>query len=288
MAGRNPTAQYLRCDGDAALIDCGEGTQMRMLQFKCKPMKVSRVFISHLHGDHLYGLMGFLSTMGLHGRAEALTIYGPQGIRNYVQCSLNSTSQVLPFPITFYELDEGFSGQIAHTPYYKASCFPVKHSIACFGFVFETHQTRRRVNKAIVQRLGIPTDFLAQVADGAGWQALKGEVYSHERLTLPSLPARKYVYITDTRPLATFPGMAQRPTLLYHEATFLDAAAANAVATHHSTAKEAAEVAQRLEAERLIVGHFSARYRELDEHLAESQRYFPASELALEGTVFQV
>jgi ribonuclease Z len=181
------------------------------------------MFFSHLHGDHLYGLMGLLSTMGLNGRVNTLKIFGPEGIKNFVQCSLNSTAQFLPFEIHFTEIPMDYAGYLIQTENYNVHCFPVKHSVTCFGYVFEGQVKRRRINKDYVESLKIPQADVAKIAEGSGWVAPNGTIHEYETLVLPPVKPHKYVFITDTVPLPEYPEITFGANLLYHEATFLHA-----------------------------------------------------------------
>jgi len=288
IIGRFPTAQFVRHNAHAALFDCGEGAQARMLQFRCKMMRIAHIFISHLHGDHIYGLMGLLSTMALNGRTEPVHLVGPIGLRELILCSLEITRQELPYFLTFQDLEPAFEGFVCNTPGYAVHAFPVDHGIPCFAFVLETHPRKRRLNKAALDGVGASLADYAAISAGHDWVDGEGKLHLNEDLTKPPSPPLKYVYITDTLPLPQLPSIAQNADLMYHEATFCSDRIENALATHHSTALQAASIAFQANAKKLIIGHFSARYTDLNEHLAEAQRVFPNTELALEGVRFNI
>ena len=285
--GRFPTSQLLQIEQEHFLIDCGEGTQFQLLRYRCKPNRIGHIFISHLHGDHFYGLVGLLATMNLGGRVEPLHLYGPPPLEEVITGQFRCSETWLHYPVHFHPLEPAAS-VILEIETLTVSTVPLQHGIACTGFVFREKQRKRRLNKDALPE-NLSPHQLRRLKDGKDLHDEHGNLlHTNEQLTLPPRPSLSYAYCSDTayhEPLAEH---IRGVDLLYHEATFLAAEAARAADTRHSTTVQAAAMARLAEAKRLLIGHFSARYKDLEPFLDEARRVFPATDLATEGSTFSL
>ncbi|WP_151089189.1 ribonuclease Z [Hymenobacter baengnokdamensis] len=290
MVGRHPTAQLLAVGEGRYLIDCGEGTQLRLLEQRRRLSSLRVIFISHLHGDHYFGLFGLLSTLSLQGRQEPLTVVGPPGLE-LVLTTQALHSQMQPgYTITFVPVDTEAHAVVYEDALVRVSSLPMRHRIPCCGYLFE-EQPRR--NKLVKERLpaGLSPTELSQLAQGhdlpadpaTGRPALR-----HADVSVPAPAPRRYAFCSDTVYQPSLAELLHGVDLLYHEATFLHDLRERAAVTFHSTARQAAELAQAAEAQRLLIGHFSSRYKQLEGHLQEAQAVFAWTALATEGLVVSV
>lgn len=285
---RHPTAQIVNYNQQLFLIDCGEGTQMQFLKYNVKAHKIKHIFISHLHGDHYFGLAGLLSSMNLGGRDSALTVYAPKGLQEIIELQFKYSDTVLKYDLHFKETDPHNPQVLLELPMLKVSSFPLRHRVACTGFRFEEGQRSRRLIKEKIAELNIPVSFLSGIKNGLDYQDPWGRKYLCEELTYPAPASRSYVYCSDTRRDDSYLPYIQKADLLYHESTFLEDMKMRAQATFHSTAAEAAEVARITQVKSLLLGHYSARYKELEPLLEEAKAIFPQSQLSIEGRRYLV
>jgi ribonuclease Z len=288
--GRHPTAQLLNANNHYYLIDCGEGTQIQLRRFGLKMQRIEVVFISHMHGDHYFGLVGLLNSMHLLGRTRPLKIIAPKELEDIVRIQLDAAGGRIQYPIEFVKLDikRGERVRIHEDEQIQVDAFLLKHRIPCHGFIF-TEQERDR---SYLPEKGGPDGVMLQEIPRlkAGEDVVRedGTVFRAEDYTqLPEAP-RSYAYCTDTLPLDSTISLAGGVNCMYHEATFLEAEKKRAKETFHSTAKQAAEIAQRAAVNTLLIGHYSARYTELDEHLVEARAIFPRTYLTKEGGEFEI
>jgi len=286
--GRNHTAQYLQIQKDYFLIDCGEGTQMQMSKFKCKPLKLTHIFISHLHGDHYLGLMGLLFTMHLLKRKKDLHLYGPSGLAEIITMQLRHSDSRLNYKIVFHKTDDKGFQQIYENKAVEVWSFPLQHRIPCTGFLFKEKTKPIRINKE-----KLPDNItLAQIGSlKKGEDVFDGNgnlLHKNKDLTLPPRKSRSYAYCSDTIYDESLVKYIKNADLLYHEATFLDEREKWATKTFHSTTTQAAQIAKNANVGKLIIGHFSARYKELDIFLEQAKQTFPNSVLAIEGSTIEV
>jgi ribonuclease Z len=285
--GRFPSAQVLQHINAGFLIDCGEGTQMQLNRYRIKPSKINHIFISHLHGDHYFGLIGLITSLNLLGRKEPIEIFAPKALRDIIQIQLDVSNLKLRFPIHFHALEDT-ENPILETNGLAVYSFPVEHRIPCWGFAFVENQKERKYNKVAGDKYDIPVSEIPKIKKGADFTGKNGETIKNQVLTFDPERSRKYVYITDSRPVDTVPGFIQNTDLLYHETTFLHEAKERAFETYHSTTKQAGEFAHSIGAQKLLIGHFSAKYKELDELLFEARESFSNTELAIEGKSFSI
>ena len=283
---RHHTAQFLRVQNTYFLIDCGEGTQLLLKKNNIKFSKVNNIVISHLHGDHYYGLIGLLSTLHLYGRKSTLRLFGPPGLAEIISLQLKYSTTSLSYNIDFIEWQPGKSEEIYEDRFITVTTFPLDHRIPCSGFIFREKKKRRRINKRVVNKQLTPLQVNA-LKDGEDAVDRDGNVlYKWEEATYPPQPSHAYAFCSDTRYIPQLHERLTDVNLMYHEATFSEDMRERAGLTYHSTAKQAAEVAKAANAKKLILGHFSTRFKDLTPLLEEAKAVFENTELAVEGTTF--
>lgn len=226
--------------------------------------------------------------MNLAGRKQALTVYGPKGLQEILELQFFYADSRISFPLHFKETTPKAEELLLETENIKVFSFPLQHRIPCTGFRFEEKQKEPNLIKDKIEELKIPVEALVDIKKGSGYTDLSGQYYTHEELTTPPVPPRSYAYCSDTRVDASYFPFIQNVSTLYHEATFLDELKERAKTTRHSTAKEAAEVAKTVNAGKLLIGHYSSRYKEIDSFLIETQAVFPHTILSKEGITYEV
>lgn len=281
---RHPTAQALHWHDQVFLIDCGEGTQMQLTRYKVKRSKIHHIFISHLHGDHYFGLIGLINSMSLLGRQDDLHIYGPAALEAIIQLQLEHADTRLSFSLMFHPLEQ--QATLIDTYRYTVSCFPVQHRIPCWGFLFRQKKAPRNLVKEKLLQAGIPQAFYQKLKWGEDYTQKDGTVVRNETVTVPAPPGLSYGYCADTVYTPELADNLRHVSLLYHEATFTHDLQERAHSRYHSTAKEAATIAGLSSANRLIIGHFSSKYETLDVFLEEALQEFEKTELAIEGVTY--
>ncbi|AKD56206.1 ribonuclease Z [Spirosoma radiotolerans] len=277
------TAQLLTIGSDYMLIDCGEGTQLRLIEQRIRPSRLRYIFISHLHGDHYFGLPPLLSSLNLGGRTEDLYLFGPRGLDEVLTTIFRVSNSHLGFRLHFQAVEPNESALLLDHPQMTVESIPLQHRIDCSGYLF-----REKPHKPHLLREKLPADvpvaYLKQLKAGHDILGADGEVlYAVADYTEPGPPPRSYAYCSDTRYVEALVPQLQGVNLLYHEATFLDDNAQRAAEVYHSTAKQAATIAAKAGAGRLLVGHFSSRYKQFDLFLDEARTIFPETYLAIEG-----
>ena len=285
-SNRNPSAQLLNIAERYFLIDCGEATQIQLRKYKAKLQAINHVFISHLHGDHFFGLPGLLSTMSLLGRKQTLTIYCPADLKLIID-TINTASQtVLNFEIVWQFTNNTGLNLLFEDAKVQVYSFPLKHRIYCTGFLFKEKPLPRNIDKYKLEKLNISVADILKLKNGLDVVNEDGKLIKNKDATLNPLPERSYAYCSDTifyKKIATY---IKDVNLIYHESTFLEDKLDRAKKTFHSTAKQAAEIAKLSNANKLLLGHFSARYSNLDSFLVEAKPIFSNCELAIEGKTF--
>lgn len=284
--GRNPTSQVLQNLDECFLIDCGEGTQLQLSRYKIKRSKINHVFISHLHGDHYFGLIGLISSMGLQGRTADLYIYAPAMLETILLLQLEAANTTLPFPLHFKAL-EG-EGSIYEGQKITVEIFKVSHRIDCWGFLFRERKNPRKLDPERVKSYEIPASFYDALQKGSDYTTKKGTIIPNEEVTIPNTAGRSYAYCADTIYDERIAEKVNQVNVLYHEATYLKDLEERAAARFHSTTTQAASIALKAGVDRLLIGHFSSKYELLDEFLSEACEVFPQTELALEGLCFKI
>lgn len=284
--GRNPTAQVLQTQEDFFLIDCGEGTQLQMSKYKIKRSKISHIFISHMHGDHYFGLIGLLSSMSLLSRTQDLHLHAPPQLEEIISLQLSAADTTLCYKVHFHPLGE--EGVIANTNKMSVECFKVKHRIDCWGFLFKEIKKPRHVDIEKARAYEIPAAFYEQLQKGADYTTRKGTIIPNEEVTTPATKAKSYAYCADTIYDESIIAKTAGVDLMYHEATYLKDQHVRAAQRFHSTTAQAAEIAKKAGVNKLLIGHFSSKYESLDEFLMEAKEVFDNTELALEGACFKI
>ena len=283
-SGRHPTAQVLEHNGKFLLIDCGEGTQSRLRENKISFDKISHIFISHLHGDHYFGLPGLLSTMLLLGRTRDLELLGPPGLIRILKLQFELSKTFLSFSLKFTPVDK--EEDIVFLKGLTVKSIELNHRLKCFGFIFKEEKKPRRINGPVVKDVGVPHFFMEQLRLGEDYVDKEGRVYENSTLTLEPKKSHTYAFCSDNRIQANFYKKIKGVSILYHEATFLHQELTKAKKTYHSTAKEAALLAQEIKPDLLILGHYSARYTSVAPLLKEAQEIFKQTKAAEEKSVF--
>ena len=286
---RNSAAQVLNVLERYFLIDCGEGTQHQLRRFQVPYSKICHVFISHLHGDHFFGLMGLLSTFSLQGRRGELHVYADRRLEEIVETQLRLMNCKLGYPLRFHHLTRE-PATIYEDKVVTVSSFPLKHryDAPVCGFLFAEKERERTVRKDMAEAFAVPLAFMRRLKQGEDFVTPEGEVIANSRLTADPPAARSYAYMTDTLFRERFAEYVRGVDLLYHEATYGDEFADLAKATFHSTATQAARLARLAGAGRLLLGHFSSRYPDPSPLLEQARQVFPATELCRDGAVFDV
>jgi ribonuclease Z len=285
---RHHTAQFFSFKQKAFLIDCGEGTQTQLLRYGLKSSRIEKIYISHLHPDHCLGLTGLLSSLSLKGRNAPVHIYAPKGLEEILEVQFRYCDVHIIYPLKIHELPAEPMAVIFEDDDFIVRSFPVEHRIPCWGFRFDEKRALRSIKKAAVLENPVPYEAYAVLRRGDDFTGPDGKVYSAAYYTIPNKPPVSYAYVTDTRYLPELATQLGPVDLLYHESTFLSDLNHKAENTLHSTAKDAGEFAKLNGAKKLIIGHFSSRYKDLRPLEAEAQKIFPDTSLALEGQTFKV
>ncbi len=282
----NPTSQVVELSNQMFLVDCGEGTQVQIRRKKIKFSRIQRVFISHLHGDHFFGLIGLISTFSLLNRQDELHIYGPKGIKNVILLQIKLSQSYTSYPLYFHELESTESELIFENEKVEVYTIPLKHRVYTNGYLFKEKNKKRKLNIAAVEEYGIDIAYYQKIKNGGDIILENGEVISNEKLTLPSDEPQSYAFCSDTQYLESIVPIIKNVDVLYHESTFLEQDQSKTVHTMHSTAKEAATIALKANAKHLILGHYSTRYKDLQPFKDEAETIFPSVFLAEDGKEF--
>lgn len=283
---RNPTAQVLQTQEESFLIDCGEGTQMQMTKYKIRRSKITRIFISHLHGDHYFGLIGLLTSMGLLGRTQDIHLYAPEALEEILKLLLQVADTHLPYKLYFHPLKS--EGIIVNDKKIIIECFKVKHRIECWGFLFREKKNPRKINAERAAIYEIPAAFYEKLQQGHDYVSKKGDIVPNDEVTFAAPKPKSYAYCADTIYDESLAGKVQNVDLLYHEATYLKDLHERAASRYHSTTVQAAGIAKKGDVKKLLIGHFSSKYELLDDFLHEACAVFENTELALEGACYRI
>ena len=258
---RNPTAQLLNVNERFFLIDCGEGTQIQLRKYQLSFQRINHIFISHLHGDHYFGLIGLLSSMHLLGRNKELHIYAHKELKDIIDLQLQSSNTELNYPLFFHFLPEDRGAVILEDNNIKVSNLILDHSIKCCGFLFEEKKSKRKINHHEIEKYNVPFDKINSLKDGADWINSAGEIISNSILTSENSLPNRYAFCSDTRFNEPLIEKINEVDLLYHETTFMKDLEDRADKTGHSTTLQAATIAHKAKVKRLLIGHYSQRYK---------------------------
>lgn len=259
-----------------------------MLKYGIRPHKIERIFISHLHPDHYLGLLGFLTTLNLQRKVAPLHIYGPQGLWEIIEVQLKNSEITLEYELHFHATNHAAKEVLFSDTHVEISSIPVKHRIACCGFLIKERQPYRKFKKELLNKIIIPVEAFVFLKEGKDYTAPDGRIFKADDYTSKENPERTYLYITDTLFLPKLARQFSGIDLLYHESTFKHDLADKATITFHSTALQAAEFANLCGAKKLLLGHYSSRYKDLQILLDEARETFENTFLAREGEVFGV
>jgi len=287
-SSRHPTAQVLNVFERFFLIDCGEAAQIQLRKFKIKIQRIDHIFISHLHGDHYLGLPGLLGTMHLLGRDKELHIYSPPGLKEIITISHHHSNTHLKYNIVFHSIEEKSAATIFEDDKLSVETIPMNHRIPCYGFLFREKQRPKNIIKEKIEEYNIPVQEIPLIKDGKDFITQDGKIITNTELTTESPPPRSYAYCSDTIYNESYIEQIRNVNLLYHEATFASDMIERAKETHHCTAKEAGTIALKANVKQLIIGHYSARYRELEPLFAEAKQVFENTLLAIEGDTYKI
>ena len=283
----NPTSQILEIKNRLFLIDCGEGTQVQLRKNKIKFSKINHVFISHLHGDHFFGLIGLVSTFSLLGRTTELHIHGPKGIKEIITMQLRLSNSWTNYDLIFHELQSKESEIIYEDDKVLVKTIPLNHRVYTNGFLFQEKVGARKLNADAVQDYEIESCYYQNIKNGKDIMLEDGRLIENDKLTFAPVPAKSYAFCSDTAYHEGIIPIIQNADVLYHEATFLQSEESLAKKTLHSTAKEAAMIALKSNVKQLILGHYSTRYESIEMFKQEAETIFPEVLLADDGTSFE-
>lgn len=286
MHDRHPTAQILTMDDQTFLIDCGEGTQVQMNRYKIRRSRISHIFISHLHGDHYFGLFGLLNSFSLINRKEDLHLFAPAPLEEILQKVFITADTQLSYKLYFHPLEK--EGLLYEGKKITIHCFPVYHRINCWGFLFREKDKLRKVDVDRCRELGVPAYFYPRLKEGDDYQHQDGSITSNHLVTKPAPHPFSYAFCADTRFEPSLADVVKGVDLLYHESTYLAEHEDKAASRFHATAGQAATIAKMAGVKRLLIGHFSSKYTVLDPFLDEARAVFPDADLALEGTTYLI
>ncbi|MDO1511722.1 ribonuclease Z [Maribacter confluentis] len=282
----NPTAQVLEINGHILLLDCGEGTQVQLRKHKVKFSRINHIFISHLHGDHFFGLPGFISTMRLLGREKELHIYGPKGIKEAITLLMKLGDSWTNYPLIFHELTGIGPELIFEDAKISVTTIPLSHRIYTNGFLIKEKLAKRKLNIEAVEAYGIDIAYYRNIQNGKDIILDDGTLISNNELTYDPAPPKSYAFCSDTVYTKETAKYVKGVDVLYHESTFLESEAQLATKTKHSTAMQAAKIAKQANVKDLILGHYSTRYKSIDLFKQEAETIFANVHLADDGRVF--
>lgn len=285
--GRHPSAQAVTVYGEVLLIDCGEGTQIQMQRYGVKWRNVHHIFISHLHGDHYFGLPGLINSMSLLGRVAPLHIHAPAGLKPILDVILSAADTVLNYPFYFNALPEG-GGLVVDTASLSVRCFAVEHGVECFGFLVESKTRGRRILPEKCKEYDVPQEYFELLKQGSDYTGENGVIVKNEWVTEDGPRPKKYAYCSDTLFTESYLPVIQGVDIIYHESTYLEQDAEKAQARFHSTAIQAAKLARMANAKQLLLGHFSSKYKDLEPFKEEAEPYFPGVIVSVEGVAYDI
>jgi ribonuclease Z len=259
---------------------------MQLSKYKIRRSRINHIFISHLHGDHYFGLPGLLTSYGLMNREQDLHLYAPEPLKIILEQIFAIADTVVPFKLHFHPLTS--EGVLLDENKFVVECFKVFHRIECWGFIIREKKKPRKIDKERILQYDIPAVFYERLKSGEDYATKSGKVIKNDEVTVAASPPKSYAYCADTLYNECLAEKLKNITVLYHETTYLKELETRAISRFHSTTVQAADSAQRANAGRLLIGHFSSKYETLDEFLNETQAIFPRTELALEGVTYYV
>ncbi|WP_300023318.1 ribonuclease Z [uncultured Maribacter sp.] len=282
----NPTSQVLEINNQVVLIDCGEGTQVELRRHKIKFSRINHIFISHLHGDHFFGLPGFISTMRLLGREKALHVYGPKGIKEAITLLLKLGDSWTNYPLLFHELTSKEQELVFEDDKISVTTIPLDHRVYTNGYLFREKLGKRKLNVTAAEKYGIDKAYYNNIKNGKNITLDNGTIVPNSELTFDPPEPKSYAFCSDTVYDESLAEKIKNVDVLYHESTFLETETGLAVKTKHATAKQAAMVAKNANVKTLVLGHYSTRYKSIALFKEEASTIFPNVVLADDGKTF--
>jgi ribonuclease Z len=283
---RHPTSQVITIDGINLLMDCGEGTQIQMINYRIRRSKISHIFISHLHGDHYFGLIGLINSFSLLNHRQDLHIFGPAPLQEIMELQLRVADTKLSYPLHFHTISSETT--LLDTENFTVKSFRTNHRIECYGFVFTEKKQPRKLDPDKAKQYDIPAFFYDRLKNGEDYTQKDGTIIKNESLTDAAPKGKVYAYCADTKYDESIIKHFEGADLIYHETTYLDNLRERADARYHATSKQAALIARKANVKKLLIGHFSSKYDTLEEFELEAREIFPETELALEGVAYKV
>jgi len=286
---RYPSDQVVIINDRHHLVDCGEGTQMQLLKYKVRFSRLDAIFISHLHGDHILGVPGLLNSLSLYERNFPLFLFAPSGLQKALDAIFAQTQSYLGYDLKFIPLEDYSPGDVIYeNKSFHVELLPLDHRVFCRGFRFVEMNKKRKFDFYKAKSLEIPNKYFGLLKQGNTITLADGRTIEADEVLFPEEPPLSYAYCSDTRYNEGLVDYIKDTKLLYHEATFLDDMRSRAESTAHSTAIQAGKIAKAAQVKKLLLGHFSARYKDLDKILEEAQTVFPETGLATEGDIYKV
>lgn len=285
---RHPSAQVVNIHEQHYLVDAGEGVQQQLIRYGINPLKIREVFISHLHGDHVYGLFPFISTLGLYGRRTPLKVYAPAPFGEMLEAHLRLFDSQLPYEVVWVELDTTKHRLLMENRTIEVWSIPLRHRVPCAGFLFREKEPPLNVEKYKIAKYDLSIAQITAAKRGEDVVLDSGEVIPNGELTYRPYAPRSYAYLSDTNFSAKAANLCHGVSLMYHETTYAAAEQRSAKERGHATTRDAAKAALKAEAGRLIIGHYSSRYKQLEPLVEEARALFPATEAAVEGKIFTI
>ena len=282
------TSQIVDLRDKLYMRDCGEGTQVQMRRMRVRFGRLAHIFISHLHGDHCFGLPGLISTLGMLGRTGELVVHGPKEVETYLRPVMDLFCRGMEFEVRFNPVDTRSHSLVMEDRSLSVYSIPLKHRIPTCGYLFAEKPKEAHIIREMTDFYQVPVRCMKDIKQGQDYVTPEGEVVPNSRLTRPAAPPKRYAFCSDTAYNRSIIPIIEGADLLYHEATFAECDLARAKETFHSTARQAAEIARDAHVKRLVIGHYSARYEDLSELHREAEAVFPGTILGNEGTVIPV
>lgn len=283
---RHPTSQVVTHDGANYLVDCGEGTQIQLINYKVRRSKISHIFISHLHGDHYFGLVGLINSLSLLSHQQELHVFAPAPLKEIIELQLKVADTKLCYPLHIHHISG--PATLFESDKLTVKCFRTNHRIECYGFSFSEKKQPRKLNPEKAKEFEIPQAFYDRLKKGEDYTKKDGTVVKNELVTEPGASGKQYAFCADTKYDESLIPDIEGFDMIYHETTYLDNLRERAESRFHSTSKQAAELAKKAGVKKLLIGHFSSKYDTLEEFEQEAREIFPNTELALEGVCYEV